>query len=57
MNIISKVHCLSNVSYPNTSNLLEDHGVHDKKGEKINTMSREEDPLQGISFPANCDTR
>ena len=57
MNIISKVHCLSNVSYPNTSNLLEDYGVHDKKGEKINTMSREEDPLQAISFPANCDTR
>ena len=57
MNIISKVHCLSNASYSHTSNALEHRGSHDTKGAKIDIESKKEDSLQIISLEAKCNTR
>ena len=57
MNIISKVHCLSNASYSHTSNALEHRGAHDTKGTQIDMESKREDSLPIISLAAKCDTR
>ena len=57
MNIISKVHCVSNASYSHTSNALEHHGGHDTKRTKIDIESKKEDSLPIILLAAKCDTR
>ena len=57
MNIISKVHCLSNASYSHTSDALEHRGAHDTKGTQIDIESKREDSLPIISLAAKCDTR
>ena len=57
MNIISKVHCLSNASYSHTSNVLEHLGAHDTKEATTDIDSKKEDSLPIISLAAKCDTR